>query len=233
MRRLLVTVLAASSVLMSSCGGSGQSAVIPEDRLDAALLSLDDFDDEWTEDMRGVFTSREEGPQSLDPAGWCPKAQSDVRQLEQIEELAGDTGAAVEFQHSRRDAQRMFHGVSQQVWSNENVNEYVDVLADAFEICTGETWSPEPDQEVTISELDSPEFGDRSLAVNVDIATPGPDGPYMWKSRLVVVVVGSSLMIVRDLDVQLADSERFMTDTQWFDLVRVAVDRFAAVVGED
>ncbi len=127
----------------------------------------------------------------------------------------------------------MFHGVSQQVWSNESVAQYFDVVSQSFEICTGETWSPEPDQEVTITPFDAPQWGDESLSVVVTISTPGPDGEYLWGSRLSIVVIDSSLMIVRDLEVQLVGGEPFMTDSEWIDIVDTAVDRFRSVVTQE
>ncbi|MFM8858268.1 MAG: hypothetical protein ACKOI2_13935 [Actinomycetota bacterium] len=230
MKKALVTGTSLSLVL-ASCGGGESATVIPEDRLDAALLTLDDFDDEWTQDLRGVFTSRAEGPQSLEPFGWCPQAQDSVDELVNIEELAGQTGAAVEFKHARRDVRRMFHGISQQVWSNENVSKYFDVVSEAFALCLDQTWSPEQDQEVTISELATPDLGDEALSLNISIMTPGPDGDYEWASRMVIVVVGTSLMILNDLDVQLAEGEPFMTDEEWSAIVEVAVSHFTEVVG--
>lgn len=230
-RRIALTLAVSTSFLVAACGGEGKSPVVPAERLDAALLTIDDFDDGWSEDRRSVFSSRDEGPQSLDPTGWCPQALRDVRELANIETLAGDSGAAVEFRHEREDARRMFEGVSQQVWSNENVAEYVDVVSRSFEACMGQTWSPEADQKVTISRFDTPSRGDESFAVNIVIVTPGPDGDYEWSSRLAVVSVGSSLMLIRDLDVQLAGGEPFMSDDEWTDLVDVAVDRFVSVVG--
>lgn len=230
MKRTVFASCAVSvSLFVGACGGDDGSSVVPPDRLDAALLTIDDFDSDWSEEMRGVFTSREEGPQSLDPAGWCPRAQSDVDDLARIEELAGDTGAAVEFRHARTGVRRMFHGVSQQVWSNDNVDEYLNVVSRSFDACMGQTWSPEPDQEVTISSFDAPEWGDRSVAVSIDIVTPGPDGDYGWTSRLVVIVIDSSLMIVRDLDVQIVGGEKFMSDAEWIDFVDIAADQFEAV----
>lgn len=229
--RNVVGAIAAPCVLLTSCGGGDAANVIPEDRLDAALLTLDDLDDEWSEDLRGVFTSRDEGPQSLEPFGWCPQAQDRVEELVNIEELAGETGAAVEFEHARRDVRRMFHGISQQVWSNENVSKYFDVASEAFALCLDQTWSPEQDQEVTISQLVTPDLGDEALSLNISIMTPGPDGDYEWASRMVIVVVESSLMVLNDLDVQLAEGEPFMTDEEWNAIVEGAVERFTEVVG--
>lgn len=230
MKKIIVTGMILS-LFLASCGGGEVTNVIPEDRLDAALLTLDDFDDEWSEDLRGVFTSRDEGPQSLEPFGWCPQAQDSVEELVNIEELAGETGAAVEFKHARRDVRRMFHGISQQVWSNENVSKYFEIVSEAFALCLDQTWSPEQDQEVTISQLVTPDLGDEALSLNISIMTPGPDGDYEWASRMVIVVVESSLMVLNDLDVQLAEGEPFMTDEEWGAIVDVAVERFTDVVG--
>lgn len=227
-----IACVSVAGLMVSACGGDGGggSEVIPADRLDAALLTVDDFPDGWKEDRRAVFTSRAEGPQSFDATGWCPSAQSDVEDLDMIEELAGETGAAVEFEQDQEDVRRMFHGISQQVWSNDDVPAYFDLVSRVFEICAGESWSPEPDQEVMVSALEPLTLGDESFGVDVDIATPGPDGDYLWASRIVIVVIGSSLMIVRDLDVQRADEDRIMSDSEWTDLVDMATDRFAGVV---
>lgn len=234
MRKTLISCLMAASLIsVTACGDDNGAKVVPADQLDAALLTLDDFDSEWSEEMRDVFTSRDEGPPSFDPAGWCPQARDEVEDLERIEDLAGDTGAAVEFRHARQDERRMFHGISQQVWSNDDVSAYFDVLSQSFDICMGQTWTPEEGQEVSVSPLESPELGDESLALNVSIATPGPDGEYLWNSRLIIVVIDSTLMILRDLDVQLADAEPFMTDDEWWTLVDAAMVHFTSVVAGD
>ncbi len=223
-------LMALSSLVVVSCGSDSAAPIVPQDRLDAALLTLDDLGEGWSEELRSVFTSRDEGPPSFDPSGWCPKAQKDVKDLADIEDLAGDIGAAVEFRHERQDTRRMFHGVSQQVWSNTDVDEYFDVLSRAFDICLGETWSPSAEEEVTVSPLESADLGDESLALSISIVTPGPDGDYVWASRMVVVVIDSALMIMRDLDVQLSGSEPFMSMSDWNDLVTKAMTHFTDVV---
>lgn len=108
-----------------------------------------------------------------------------------IEELAGETGAAVEFKHARQDVRRMFHGVSQQVWSNENVSKYFDVASEAFALCLDQTWSPVQDQEVTISQLATPDLGDEALSLDISIMTPGPDGEFESAPRMMNVVAGA------------------------------------------
>lgn len=233
MRKTTLTSLAIVIVsTVSACGGDGGTTrVVPVDRLEEALLSLDDFGEGWGQELRDVFTSRAEGPQSFDPSGWCPKAQAEIDDLATVEDLAGDTGAAAEFRLERRDPRRQFHGVSQQMWSNENVSSYFDLVSQGFNLCNGVTWSPEAGQDITVTSLASPKLGDESLALNVSIVTPGPDGEYVWASRMVIVVVDSSLMILRDLDVQLAGGEPFLTDAEWNDLVGVAMGRFTDVVG--
>jgi hypothetical protein len=219
-------------LVLSSCGGdSGEMRVIPEDRLDAALLTIDDFEAGWNEDQRAVFTSRTEGPQAFESTGWCPRADSEVRGLEDLDGLAGDTGAAVEFGHERPTGRRMFQGVSQQVWSNENVSKYFDLVSDVLDTCSGETWSPETDQEVTVSDFETLDLGDDSSTVNITIATPGPDGTYLWSSRLVIVVIDSTIMILRDLDVQAEGGEPLMSDDEWNGLVDAAMMHFTDVVG--
>lgn len=225
----LVTV---SVLLLSSCGGEDREAlVIPADRLDAALLTIDDFDDEWTQEQRAVFLSREEGPQAFESTGWCSQAGENVAGLDTLQDLDGDTGAAVEFRHERQESRRMFQGISQQVWSNEDVPAYFDLMSNVFQTCAGETWSPEPDQNVSISDYEVLDLGDDSLSVNVTIATPGPDGTYLWSSRLVIVVIDSTLMILRELDVQLEGEEPLMSTGAWNQLVDVAMGHFSGVVG--
>jgi hypothetical protein len=141
----------------------------------------------------------------------------------------GEGPAAIE---GRRD----FHGVSEQLWSSDDATDYIVAVRAAFDACVGTTWNVEDegdasDQEVTLRALDAPDVGDMSTAAVAEVATPGPDGTYIWRSRIVVGRFGTVVMTVTELDVQLEGSEPHFTETEWANLVETAaakVERLTA-----
>lgn len=217
----------------ASCGGDSESAVtFSPEQLEGALLTPEDFSEDWISDMSGVFTSREEGPPIFDPSSWCPGAMEAVDGLAELNDIAATTGAAAEISQTRKE-RRSFSGVSQQLWSNDQADRFVEVVTNAMKKCDGQTWNPSGEEadEVSIEYLDGRRIGDSSGSGIIIASTPGPDGQYVWKSRAVAVRIGSVVMVLRELDVQVEGSDPFYSDEMWDDLVDLAMAKVRAVTG--
>lgn len=218
-----------------SCGDdpdAGSRTAFTPEQLEPALLTAEDFGDDWNADLFGVFESREEGPPIFDPAAWCPNSLEDVDGLAELNDIAATTGVAAEISQTRKE-RRSFSGISQQIWSNDQADRFVDVLTDAFEYCDGASWKPGTDDadELTVENLGSSDLGDQNVSGITVAITPGPDGQYVWRSRVVVVRVGSVVMTLRELDVQIEGSDPFYSDAMWKDLVDMALAKVRAVTG--
>lgn len=239
MNRFLSAVIAGALIVgVSSCGddpdGTTGRIFTPEE-LEAALLTVkdlgtNDLGDDWTVEMGGTFQSREEGPPIFDESAWCPDSLTQSEGLDELVSLASPNGADVELSQAR-DHRREFHGISQQLWSNDRAERFVDVVDDAFEFCDGQTWSPggEEADTVTIQRLDLSDKGDDEAEALIVAITPGPDGSFRWNSRTIVIRVGTVVMVLRDLDVQLEGSESFFTEAQWQRLVDTALAKVEAL----
>lgn len=219
-----------------SCGGSSEGEsekVSTPQQLEPALLTAEDFGDDWSVDMSGVFPSRAEGPPVFDPTAWCPAAFSEVDGLAELDSIAADSGAVAEISQTRKE-RRSFSGVSQQLWSNDQAERFVQVIDSAMKLCDGQSWNPggEEADEVSIEYLGGSKVGDSSTAGIVTALTPGPDGLYVWKSRTIVVRMGTIVMVLRELDVQIEDAEPFYDDAMWDDLVEMTVAKVMALQPE-
>ncbi|MFM8484468.1 MAG: hypothetical protein ACKOBT_14120 [Actinomycetota bacterium] len=232
----MIRQLAAAVALVltvTSCGGDSEpAATFTPEELEGALLTPEDFGDDWIADMSGVFTSREEGPPIFDPASWCPDALAEVDGLAELNDIAATTGAESDISQTRKE-RRSFSGVSQQLWSNDQADRFVDVVKNAMKHCDGQSWNPSGEEadEVSIEYLDGRKLGDNSGSGIIIAVTPGPDDQYVWKSRAVAVRIGSVVMVLRELDVQVEGSDPFYSDEMWDDLVDLALAKVRAVTG--
>jgi|GEM_PF-3138332 len=227
--RSVVTVLLV--VAVTSCGGgSDSSATFSPEQLEVALLTPEDFGDDWIADLNGVFANRTEEPPIFDPASWCPDALENVDGLPELNDFAATTGAAAEISQTRKE-RRSFSGVSQQLWSNDQADRFVEIVKNAMKYCDGKSWNPSGEEadDVSIEYLDGRKLGDSSGSGIIIAVTPGPDGQYVWKSRTVAVRIGSVVMVLRELDVQVEGSEPFYSDEMWDDLVDLALAKVRAV----
>lgn len=228
-----VAAAAALVLIASSCSGDSESAAsFTPEQLEGALLTPEDFGEDWIADMSGVFATRQEGPPIFDPAAWCPDAMETVDGLAELNDIAATTGAAAEISQTRME-RRSFSGVSQQLWSNDRAARFVEIVTNAMKHCDGQSWNPgggEAD-EVSIEYLDGRQLGDGSGSGIILALTPGPDGLYVWKSRAVAVRIGSVVMVLRELDVQVEGSDPFYSDEMWDDLVELALAKVRAVTG--
>lgn len=232
LRGLLIGALLLVGVSCGDDPDAGDTSTYTPEQLEPALLTADDFGDDWNADMSGVFASREEGPPIFDPAAWCPNSLEEVDGLAELNDIAATTGVAAEISQTRKE-RRSFSGVSQQIWSNDQAGRFVEVLTAAFDFCDGQSWKPGTDDadELSVENLGSIDLGDRSVSGVTVAVTPGPDGQYIWKSRVVVVQIGSVVMTLRELDVQAEGSDPFYSDEMWDDLVAKALDKVRAVTG--
>lgn len=238
MKRGLGVVVVGSLVFIgSSCGGDssdgGSGKVFTPQELEPALLIAEDFGDDWLVDLSGVFPSRSEGPPIFDESAWCPDSLSDVDGLAELESIAADSGVGTEISQTRKE-RRSFSGVSQQLWSNDQAARFIEIVDSAMKLCDGQSWDPggEEADEVSIEYLADPTLGDSSTEGVITAITPGPDGLYVWKSRTVVVRVGTVVMVLRELDVQVDGSEPFYSDAMWDDLVETALTKVTALQPE-
>lgn len=242
MNRFLGAVLAGVLIFgVSSCGDDSDgttSRIFTPGELEAALLTVDDLSendlgDDWTVEMAGTFESREEGPPIFDESAWCPDSVSRSEGLDELVSLASPNGADVEISQAR-DHRREFHGISQQLWSNDRAERFVEVIDDAFEFCDGESWNPGGDEAdiVTIRNLDLSDRGDDDAEALIVAVTPGPDGPFRWNSRTIVVRVGTVVMVLRELDVQLEGSASFFSDAEWQRLLDTAMTKLQSLPGK-
>jgi hypothetical protein len=183
--------------------------------------------------MSGVFPSRAEGPPIFDDSAWCPESLTDVDGLAELDSIAADSGVDAEISQTRKE-RRSFSGISQQLWSNDQAERFLEVIDDAMKFCDGQSWDPggEEADEVSIEYLGSSKIGDASTSGIITAVTPGPDGLYVWKSRTLVVRMGTIVMVLRELDVQIEDSEPFYNDAMWDDLVEMALAKVMALQPE-
>lgn len=225
---------------VSSCGddpdGTTGRIFAPED-LEEALLTVEnlgtnDLGDDWTVEMVGTFSSRDEGPPIFDETAWCPNALTQSDGLDELTTLASPDGADVEISRAR-DHRREFHGISQQLWSNDRAERFVEVIDRTFEFCDGETWNPggEEADTVTLQKLDLSDRGDDDAEALMVAVTPGPDGSFRWNSRTVVIRVGTIVMVLRELDVQLEGSKSFFTEADWQRLLDTAMTKIQSLSG--
>ena len=221
------------TLLLVSCGDNSRSdsnkIFTPQD-LATVLLTPADFGDDWIADQRGVFETRAEGPQVFDSTAWCPESMEEVDGLYELDSIAAESGAIIEISQTRME-RRSFSGVSQQLWSNDQAGRFVEIVDNAMKFCDGQLWNPasEEAEQVSIEHLADQKIGDSSAASIVTAITPGPDGLYIWKSRTIAVQVGSIVMVLRELDVQIEDSDPFYNDAMWNELVEMAMTRMKTI----
>ena len=221
------------TLLLVSCGDNSRSdsnKIFTPQELATVLLTPADFGDDWIADQRGVFETRAEGPQVFDSTAWCPESMEEVEGLYELDSIAADSGAIIEISQTRME-RRSFSGVSQQLWSNDQAGRFVEIVDSAMKFCDGQSWNPasEEAEQVSIEYLADQKIGDSSTVGIITALTPGPDGQYVWKSRTIAVQVGSIVMVLRELDVQIEDSDPFYNDAMWNELVDMAMARMKTI----
>jgi hypothetical protein len=77
--------------------------------------------------------------------------------------------------------------------------------------------------------LSTGDAGDDSAAALATYLTEGPDAGYAWRNRVGVVRVGTTVIVLQELDVQQADSPAFMTDAEWQAVLDTAVAKVEAL----
>jgi hypothetical protein len=79
--------------------------------------------------------------------------------------------------------------------------------------------------------LSTGDAGDDSAAALVTYLTEGPDAGYAWRNRVGVVQVGTTVIVLQELDVQQEGSPAYLTDAEWQAVVATAVGRVEALSG--
>ncbi len=241
-RFLLLPLSLAGALALAGCGGGdgdggtattspsatseptgGGGVLYTPEELSAALLTTDALGPGWTETQRSVFTVREpENPSVEESISLCPEAAD---QADALGDLASDAGADVEMEQAMEGG--TFHMLRQQAWSDENVQAYVETLAEAVDICAGTTWTDADGNEVTFEALEAPEVGDESTSMGAVAVIAGADGDTAWRVRLTVARFGTALMAVGDNLVEPADTPAQETDPSWETIVTTAAAPFA------
>lgn len=215
-------------VAVAGCGGGQVDRTFTPDELGAALLTVGDLGQGWSQTQRVVFTAREpENPSVEDTLAFCPDA---AEQVAALRELAADAGADVELAATEESGS--FHLLRQQAWSDAQVPEYLTTLAEAVDLCVGASWSEPDGNEVTWEALEAPAVGDEATSVAAVAVLTGPDGDSTWRTRLTVARFGDVLMAVSDTLVEPVGTEPWITEPDWPTIVETAGERFTELLDD-
>jgi len=226
-----VCIVVVAGTASCSIGGAGDvvgvadgppAAKLTPPEVDRRLLAAELLGSAWIEQTRLTFASGDEAPVPFEPATWCPAAGARAERLERS--VAGG-GAMVEM--TEAGALGGVHEVTQLVWADAGAARFVETAAQAFAACAGSRW-PGPDGEsISMTEVLLPGVADGAAGARVESVIDGPDGAYVWSTRLAVVRVGSSAMVLRELDTRREGRPPRVSEDAWARLLRGAVARLA------
>jgi len=228
---VVVSVVVAAGAAACSVGGAGDvvgvtdgppAAKLTPPELDRRLLAAELLGSAWIEQTRLTFASGDEAPAPFDPATWCPAAGARAARLEQS--VSGG-GAMVEL--TEAGAVGGVHEVAQLVWSDSGAARFVETSAQAFAACAGSQWSGPDGETISMTEVLLPGVADGAAGARLESVIDGPDGAYVWSTRLAVVRVGSSAMVLRELDTRREGRPPRVSEDAWARLLRGAVARLA------
>ena len=92
-------------------------------------------------------------------------------------------------------------------------------------------WSIDDGGTASMAALSAGDAGDDSAAALVTYLTEGPDAGYAWRNRVGVVRVGTTVIVLQELDVQQEGSPAYLTDAEWQAVVATAVSRVESLSG--
>lgn len=222
--RTVAAVVALVS-MATACGDDSEPTKYTAEQLDSALLTPSDVGADFEVDDRTGGESRPPGTPAIDPGIWCTAAGATA------DEMQGLIGAEPVFVQlvAKEAAQGTFHGVAEEMWAAADAQAVVDTAERGFTACTGTEWTSDDGGTATMTALSSGDAGDDSAAALVTYLTEGPDAGYAWRNRVGVVRVGTTVIVVQELDVQQADSSAFMTDAEWQAVLDTAVAKVKAL----
>lgn len=184
----IVPPLAVCALLLAGCrtaDGNPSPAEIGE-----GLLTVTDLDTDWRETQRDVFDERGVENPVLDTGSFCPEAEIDP---DELEGLAGEAGADVEFQKKDGSA-----AIRLQAWSNADAVLFDDTVGTAAVACDGKTWTDEFGTAGTFEAIEGPEVGDSALHWSTTLVPSGDKGDKAVSSgRTSVVRFGDVVMILQ------------------------------------
>jgi hypothetical protein len=220
-----VAAVVALVTMAAACGDDAEPVRYSAAQLDTALLAPTDVGAGYQVDDRTGGESRPPGTPAIDPGIWCDAASSTA------DDLQGFIGPEPVFVQlvSTAVSGRTFHGVSEEMWAADDAQAVVDAADRGFTACTGTEWTSDDGGTASMAALSAGDAGDNSAAALVTYLTEGPDAGYAWRNRVGVVQVGTTVIVVQELDVQQADSPAFMTDAEWQAVLDTAVAKVEAL----
>ena len=224
--RFLVGATALVMVL-AACGDDAQPVRYTAAQLDGALLAPGDVGADLSVDDRTGGESRPPDTPAIDPGIWCDAAGSTA------DEMQGFIGAEPVFVQllSTAASGRTFHGVSEEMWTADDAQAVVDAADRGFTACADTEWSIDDGGTASMAALSAGDAGDDSAAALVSHLTEGPDAGYAWRNRVGVVRVGTTVIVLQELDVQQEGSPAYLTDAEWQAVVATAVSRVESLSG--
>lgn len=210
---------------LAACGDDAQPVRYTAVQLDGALLAPADVGADFSVDDRTGGESRPPDTPAIDPGIWCDAAGSTA------DEMQGFIGAEPVFVQlvSTSVSGRTFHGVSEEMWTADDAQAVVDAADRGFTACSASEWSIDDGGSASMVALSTGDAGDDSAAALATYLTEGPDAGYAWRNRVGVVRVGTTVIVLQELDVQQADSPAFMTDAEWQAVLDTAVAKVEAL----
>ncbi len=182
------SVVITAALLVGGCRTSNDALTPTE--IGDALLTVTDMGTDWQETQRDVFDQREVENPVLDAGVFCPAAEVDVAELES---LAGQSGADVEFQKKDGSA-----AVRLQAWSSADAADFAEVIVGAAAACAGSEWSDQFGTSNTFENVDGPEIGDSSVHWSVATLPPSDsDDKFASVGRVSVVSKGEMVIVMQ------------------------------------
>ncbi len=214
MSRTIMSVLTATAIA-SGCGTTSANPTPAE--IGEGLLTVTDLDTDWRETQRDAFDERGVENPVLDVGSFCPDAAVDGAD---IEDLAGRSGADVEFQKKDGSA-----AIRLQAWSNADAVMFDDTVAAAAIACDGESWTDEFGTAGTFAVVDGPELGDSSVHWATTLIPSGNKGDKATSAGRTSVVRFDDVVMVLQWGAFGGESVAEVDETWWSELVGEAYEK--------
>ena len=224
----LLLTMTLSLMFVVSCGDddeptasldpTGGEVTIPTaEELDAAVLTLDDLGEGWTDYRHGVLTA--EDREMMPTLDLCPEAGEQA-----VQAVAGLVWQAYAHANHPLDDPTAYPLNVQQYLVAADLDEAESVFAalrDGSEICFEQGPTVTEDGEtLTATPMALPELGDESFGYEVVVAEPTG---MQWDIREVIVRKEATLMWLQELEI--VEGDNVLTIDDIGDLATEAVDR--------